>query len=129
MSDKHDAQRRVDQIAAFRAELDQLARDGVAPFAASQLAEVAAHHERLDGTGYPRGLQAEEITPFTRIITTADIFDAISSARPYHEATPTPKTLSIMAQMRGTALDPNCYAALEAALARIPGPIGTAAAD
>ncbi|WP_279305917.1 HD-GYP domain-containing protein [Pokkaliibacter plantistimulans] len=96
----------------------------------SALARVAAaHHERLDGTGYPRGLQAEEITPFTRIITTADIFDAISSARPYHEATPTPKTLAIMAQMRGTALDPNCYAALEAALARIPGPIGTAAAD
>src|SRR5687768_8875628 len=47
MSDKHDAQRRVDQISAFRAELDQLTRDGVVAFEPRQLAAIAGHHERL----------------------------------------------------------------------------------
>jgi HD-GYP domain-containing protein (c-di-GMP phosphodiesterase class II) len=55
----------------------------------SELARVAAaHHERLDGGGYPRGLGAEAISLETRIITTADIFDAISADRPYRAAVP-----------------------------------------
>jgi HD-GYP domain-containing protein (c-di-GMP phosphodiesterase class II) len=41
---------------------------------------VRDHHERLDGAGYPRGLRAGQISLETRIITTADIFDAISAA-------------------------------------------------
>jgi HD-GYP domain-containing protein (c-di-GMP phosphodiesterase class II) len=72
----------------------------------------AAHHERLDGKGYPRGLTAPQITLETRIITTADIFDAITAARPYRGAIPVPKTLEIMAETVGTALDADCFAAL-----------------
>ncbi|KIF83887.1 metal-dependent phosphohydrolase [Noviherbaspirillum autotrophicum] len=88
----------------------------------SELARVAgAHHERLDGGGYPRGLTAEEIGIETRIITTADIFDAITAARPYRGAIPIPQTLEMMAQTVGTALDPACFDALKLAIAQLPG--------
>ena len=86
-----------------------------------ELARVAAsHHERLDGKGYPRGLAAESICLETRIITTADIFDAITAERPYRGAVPIPKTLEIMAENIGTAIDENCFAALKRALERLP---------
>lgn len=88
----------------------------------SELARVsAAHHERLDGKGYPRGVMADEICLETRIITTADIFDAITAERPYRGAVPIPKTLEIMAENVGTAIDPQCFEALKQALARLPG--------
>jgi len=74
---------------------------------------AAAHHERLDGKGYPRGIDGAQIAPETRIITTADIFDAITAARPYREAIPIPRTLEIMRESVDTALDPDCFAALE----------------
>ena len=78
-----------------------------------ELAALAgAHHERLDGTGYPYGLKAEDISLETRIITTADIFDAISADRPYRGATPVQETLDIMAKTVGTAIDAECFAAL-----------------
>ncbi|MBT0961523.1 HD-GYP domain-containing protein [Denitromonas iodatirespirans] len=86
----------------------------------AELARVsAAHHERLDGGGYPRGLTAKNISLETRIITTADIFDAITAERPYRGAIPIPKTLEIMAENVGTAIDADCFAALKAALARL----------
>jgi HD-GYP domain-containing protein (c-di-GMP phosphodiesterase class II) len=79
----------------------------------SELARVAgAHHERLDGTGYPRRLKADEITLETRIITTADIFDAISADRPYRAAVPVAETLRMMGESVGTAIDPLCFEAL-----------------
>jgi HD-GYP domain-containing protein (c-di-GMP phosphodiesterase class II) len=80
----------------------------------AELAVVAAaHHERLDGKGYPRGVGAQDIALETRIITTADIFDAITAERPYRAAVPIEKTLIIMRETVGTALDPDCFAALE----------------
>lgn len=87
----------------------------------AELARVsAAHHERLDGGGYPRGLKADEITLETRIITTADIFDAITAERPYRGAIPVPRTLEMMAEHVGTAIDARCFEALKAALAKLP---------
>ncbi len=78
-----------------------------------ELARVsAAHHERLDGGGYPRGLKASDIALETRIITTADIFDAITAERPYRGAVPVDKTLAIMAETVGTAIDADCFAHL-----------------
>ena len=83
-----------------------------------ELARMAgAHHERLDGGGYPRGLKADQISLETRIITTADIFDAISADRPYRGAIPVPQTLTMMAGMVGTAIDPLCFEALKQNLA------------
>jgi len=86
-----------------------------------ELAAIAgAHHERLDGSGYPRGLAAEEIRIETRIITTADIFDAITASRPYRGAIPIPQALEMMQKTVGTALDPDCYDALVRAVERVP---------
>lgn len=82
-----------------------------------ELSRVAgAHHERLDGLGYPQGLTAEAISLETRIITTADIFDAITAARPYRGAIPVDQTLEIMAENLGSAIDPSCFAALQTCL-------------
>ena len=77
---------------------------------------AAAHHERLDGRGYPLGLGADAIALETRIITTADIFDAISADRPYRAAVPVPQTLAMMAKTVGSAIDPLCYEALSQAV-------------
>ncbi|MBU6258587.1 MAG: HD domain-containing protein [Burkholderiales bacterium] len=81
-----------------------------------ELASVAgAHHERLDGGGYPRGLAGDAIRLETRIITVADIFDAISAQRPYRAAVPLPRTLEMMATTVGSAIDPLCFEALREA--------------
>lgn len=80
----------------------------------AELAVVsAAHHERLDGKGYPRGIGAERICLETRIITTADIFDALTAKRPYRDALGLDKALGIMRESIGTALDERCFASLE----------------
>ena len=87
------------------------------------LARVAgAHHEKLDGSGYPRGLDARHIRLETRIITTADIFDALTADRPYREAMPRERALAIMDKEAGIAIDPACLAALKRVLASIGGP-------
>jgi len=97
------------------AELTEAILSRISAF--SELARVAgAHHERLDGGGYPRGLQAADIALETRIITTADIFDAITAERPYRAAVPVDKTLEMMAKTVGTALDADCFAALTRAM-------------
>jgi HD-GYP domain-containing protein (c-di-GMP phosphodiesterase class II) len=86
----------------------------------AELAHVAAaHHEKLDGTGYPKGLKAADITLETRIITTADIFDAITAERPYRGAIPIPRTLEMMAETLNTAIDPECFEALKKAIAKL----------
>jgi HD-GYP domain-containing protein (c-di-GMP phosphodiesterase class II) len=86
----------------------------------SELAKVAAaHHEKLDGTGYPKGLSADQICLETRIITTADIFDAITAERPYRGAIPIPRTLEMMAENLHTAIDERCFEALKVAIAKL----------
>lgn len=83
------------------------------------LAIVAgAHHERLDGQGYPRQLQGDAIRLETRIITVADIFDAISAERPYHPANSPESTLEMMQGMVDVAIDRDCFVALQKVLER-----------
>jgi HD-GYP domain-containing protein (c-di-GMP phosphodiesterase class II) len=90
----------------------------IAAFA--DLAAIAgAHHERLDGKGYPRGLKGDQIALETRIITVSDIFDALTAERPYRGAMPVTKAMAIMADMVDTAIDPHCFAALRNAMTRI----------
>jgi hypothetical protein len=67
---------------------------------------VRHHHERLDGTGYPSGLSAEEIPLGARIIAVADTFDAITAARPYRPASPHKIAIDILRNETGTQLDP-----------------------
>lgn len=84
------------------------------------LATIAgSHHERLDGKGYPRGITAAQISPDTRIVTTADIFDALTAERPYRGTMPVDQALAIMTDMVGTQLDPLCFDALKRALRRV----------
>ncbi|MFN0263025.1 HD domain-containing phosphohydrolase [Tepidamorphus sp. 3E244] len=86
----------------------------------SDLAPVAgAHHERLDGKGYPDGRHADEITLEMRILTVADVFDALTAHRPYRAALPVGKALDILERDSGTAFDADCVAALNRGLAEL----------
>jgi len=77
------------------------------------LAPVAgAHHERIDGNGYPKRLRGAEIPLETRIITVADIFDALTADRPYRGALALEDALAILRRERGTAVDGECLDAL-----------------
>ncbi|WP_410795968.1 HD-GYP domain-containing protein [Parvularcula sp. LCG005] len=73
---------------------------------------AAAHHEKLDGTGYPRRLKGDQIPLETRIITIADFFDALTADRPYRDAMPIDKALAIIESEVGSSVDPICYQAL-----------------
>ena len=66
---------------------------------------VRHHHERLDGTGYPDRLARDQIPLGARIISVADTFDAITSARPYRAARPHREALKILRAEAGTQLD------------------------
>jgi len=68
----------------------------------------AAHHERLDGKGYPRGLKGDEISLETRIISVSDIFHSLIEDRPYRKAMTVENALKIMENLRGSALDTDC---------------------
>ena len=73
-----------------------------------QLAHVLAieHHEKWDGTGYPNGLKGEEISIEGRIVAIADVFDALTSKRPYKEPWSIEQTLEHMQQQAGKHFDP-----------------------
>ena len=80
----------------------------------ADLAELsAAHHERLDGKGYPKGMRDADICLETRLITLADIFDALTAQRPYREAMPIDQALGIMRRECGTAIDGDLFAQLQ----------------
>jgi len=68
-----------------------------------------SHHEKWDGSGYPSGLSGEDIPLAGRICAVADVFDALTSRRPYKEAFSVEKSLGIMAQGRGSHFDPQVY--------------------
>ena len=64
------------------------------------------HHERWDGTGYPRGLRGEEIPLAARIFAAVDVWDALRSARPYRTAWTDPQVHEHLRSLAGTHLDP-----------------------
>jgi putative nucleotidyltransferase with HDIG domain len=79
-----------------------------------ELAEIAAsHHEKLDGTGYHRGLTAEQLPIESRILVVSDIFDALAANRPYRDSLPLEKVFSILRKDVPHALDGACVDALE----------------
>lgn len=86
----------------------------------ADIASVAgAHHERLDGKGYPRGLKGDEVCLEARILTVADVFDALTAARPYRGPMPIAEALAILDREAGSAFDPACIAALKTGLSRL----------
>jgi putative nucleotidyltransferase with HDIG domain len=85
------------------------------------VAMVKSHHERFDGTGYPDGLRGEEVPLGGRIIAAAEVYDALTTARPYQEKMTPEQAVERMADLSGTVLDPKVYDAL----VRIVGRRGT----
>ncbi|MCD6135864.1 HD domain-containing protein [Candidatus Bipolaricaulota bacterium] len=83
----------------------------------SHVANAVRHeHEHWDGSGYPDGLKGNEIPLIARIITAADVYDALSTDRPYRKAFSREKSLEILQKMRGKELDPEVADALERVL-------------
>jgi HD-GYP domain-containing protein (c-di-GMP phosphodiesterase class II) len=80
-------------------------------------AVVRAHHERIDGMGYPDGVPGAEIPLLARIIGVADAYDAMTSDRPYRDALPSRVARMRLAQAVGTQFDTAVVAAFEAILA------------
>ena len=73
---------------------------------------MRSHHERWDGTGYPDGLQGENIPVGGRIIGAAEVYDALTTSRPYQEKMTPEQAVERMADLAGTVLDPKVYEAL-----------------
>jgi HD-GYP domain-containing protein (c-di-GMP phosphodiesterase class II) len=81
------------------------------------LASLAgAHHERLDGGGYPHGLTARELTLPMRILAVADVYEALTSVRPYRPAMSSAQALEEMRPEVPRRLDARVFDALEAVL-------------
>ena len=64
------------------------------------------HHEKWDGSGYPRGLRGEQIPLSARILALADVYDALTTVRPYKQAWTHQRAISWLSQVGGTHLDP-----------------------
>jgi len=67
---------------------------------------VRHEHERWDGSGYPDGLKGDEIPLFSRLIAAADVYDALSTDRPYQRAFSCEETIELIRDMKGAELDP-----------------------
>jgi putative two-component system response regulator len=89
-----------------------------------QLAESIAwtHHEKVDGSGYPRGLHGDEIPIEGRVAAVADVFDALTRDRPYRRAMPLAKAVGVMAEGRGTHFDADV---LDAFMAELPATLNS----
>jgi HD-GYP domain-containing protein (c-di-GMP phosphodiesterase class II) len=85
---------------------------------------AAAHHERLDGRGYHRGLDGDHLSLEARVLAVADISDALRSSRPYRAGLPEERVIDIMRREMASALDPRCVEALETVFndSALPGP-------
>ena len=82
------------------------------------VAMVKSHHERWDGTGYPDGLRGDEIPIGGRIIAAAEVFDALTTARPYQDKMTPEQAVERMADLSGTVLDPQVYDGLSRVVSR-----------
>lgn len=79
-------------------------------------ADIAlSHHEKFDGTGYPNGLKGDAIPLAARIVAVADVFDALTSERPYKQAWDLERARNFLVEHSGTHFDPLCVDAFLAA--------------
>jgi len=78
------------------------------------------HHEHWDGKGYPRGLSGEEIHHYSKIVTVADVFDALVADRPYRKAYSTNQAITLMRRMAGVHFEPFILETLISNIAEFP---------
>ena len=81
------------------------------------------HHERLDGSGYPRGLAGDQLHPYGRIAAVADVFDAMCAPRTYRPSFPVHAVLAFLQENSGTLFDATAVSCLARVVA--PYPLGT----
>ncbi len=97
----------LDEQFYLHAELGEKLLEGcTSPLLKLASSIAATHHEQWDGSGYPNGLKGEDIPIEGRITAIADVFDALSSKRPYKEAFPLEKCIAILKEGRGQHFDP-----------------------
>jgi HD-GYP domain-containing protein (c-di-GMP phosphodiesterase class II) len=80
---------------------------------------ILYHHEKVDGSGYPKGLRGDEIPLQARIVAVADAFDAMTSGRTYQPAVSRGAALAELHRCAGSHFDPRCVRAFETALSRL----------
>lgn len=92
---------------------------------------VLHHHESFDGSGYPDGLSGEEIPLMVRIMTVADVFDAVTSERPYRSAMSPERAREFLKEKSGIMFDPELVQAFNAVIERqeAPSTVGIGAAE
>ncbi len=73
---------------------------------------IYQHHERLNGSGYPKGIKGDEIGEYTRIIMVADVFDAMTSEKLYRKAKPVTEVIDYLTSLKSIEFDPEVIAAL-----------------
>ncbi|MEI6592498.1 MAG: HD domain-containing phosphohydrolase, partial [Holophagaceae bacterium] len=78
-----------------------------------------SHHEHWDGSGYPDGLKGEEIPLEARIVALVDVYDALTTHRPYRPALGEKEALTLIRNGVGTHFDPRVHQAFEVALVEI----------
>jgi len=98
-----------DELAAKLINVYQLSE---MPFISMLRAIIRWHHEKMDGSGYPDGLQRAKIPVAARVVAVADIFDALTSVRPYKEAWTNEDAFAELKKLAGSKLDGNCVNAL-----------------
>jgi putative two-component system response regulator len=82
--------------------------------------EIAlSHHEKFDGSGYPNGLAGEAIPVEGRIVAVADVYDALTSTRPYKQAWPPEKAVDFLKEQSGKHFDPACVEAFLAEMDQV----------
>ncbi|RDI74413.1 HDIG domain-containing protein [Gaiella occulta] len=116
-----DERAAIERHPAFTAEIL-----GRIPHLDGLAAVAAAHHEKLDGSGYHLGLRGDEIPPAARVLVVADIFEALTAERPYRVAMTTAAALGLMQADVGTKLGRDAFAALEASLRTARAPLRAA---
>jgi diguanylate cyclase (GGDEF)-like protein/putative nucleotidyltransferase with HDIG domain len=99
------------------------------PFPFPVVDVVRSHHERWDGLGYPQGLSGEEIPIGGRIISIVDVFDALTSDRPYRRALTPERAIDVLKENAGKQFDPNLVALFEKILPEIGEEIERLEAD
>lgn len=97
----------------------EILRDSPSKYLQTGAVIAQCHHERYDGRGYPDGLAGEEIPLNARIVTVADVYDALTSRRPYKQAWPMHRAVCYLKTQRGRQFDPSCVDAFLANLDKV----------
>lgn len=84
--------------------------DSSSPILRTAAIIAGTHHEKYDGSGYPNGLTGEEIPLYGRIVAVADVFDALTSSRPYKKAWDVDRAADYLREKSGSHFDPACVA-------------------